>query len=146
MPYVTTNVRTWGIQNFPTSAALQMRFHPSTAAVADDRVYPQDDVVVDVPADGEVSVNLVNTSLLLNDVYFTVRFEWLDGGVLRWSELPGKLRVPTSGGDLKDLLETPAISGILYGYGPPPAWLDNVIYLDTSGESIGVYLPEGAFI
>lgn len=145
MPYVTTTVRDWGIGEFPDSAALQMVFSPSAAGVSSTRVYPQADVVVDVPSDGTINVNLVDMSNLLNDVYFKVRFQWFEGGALRWSELPGKLR-STQSGDLKDLLEIPDITGILYGFGPPPSWLDGVIYIDTSGDFPDLYMPKGALI
>lgn len=147
MPYVTTNVKTFGIQNYPESADLQIVFSPSSAAVAPTRVYPQDDIVVDVPSSGDVSVNFANVALALNIVTFTVRFTWLEGGIRRWSELDGRLRVPPEGGDLMDLLEMSSLAGAtLVGLGAPPDWLESAIYWDVSGPKPVLYSALGAMI
>lgn len=146
MPDVTTEAKSWGITALPASANLRILFIPNAPAVGPDRLYPLDRAIYDVPADGKVTANLVQTTNLLGDHWYTVRFEWFEGGILRWSELSGKLRVPAEGGDLKTLLETPNVSGFFYGFGPPPEWLRGVTYIDTSGPKLGIYMPQGALI
>ena len=154
MPVVTTNVRTWGFAAFPASERLLIRFVPSSAAGGGGHVYPLREESVEPASNGDVSVTLAQTTTLIPDVYFSVRFEWFSqhpitgewtlGG---WSELPGELRVPAAGGDLATLRAlSPRPGSILYGYGAPPSSLDGVIYLDVSGMKPKLYAPKGTLI
>lgn len=155
MPAVSGNVRTWGFQPFPTDESLIVRFVPSSAGFASGTLLPLREESVEPAADGSFTVNLAQTTAVLNDVWFTIRFEWfarygLDGSWVAagWSELPGKLRVNATGGLITDLLEAATIApvSIVHGYGPPPSGLDGVLYIDRSGEFPVLYAPEGALI
>lgn len=152
MPNVTGNVRTWGFVPFPTSARLLMRFVPSGAGFSRGTLFPLREETVEPAADGSFSVQLAQTTAVLKDVWFTIRFEWFatdpttgEADLAGWSDIPGKLRVPSSGGDVTALMEaTPAPGAIVYGFGAPPDSLTGVTYWDLSGAKPTLYLPKGA--
>ncbi|MDJ1113250.1 hypothetical protein [Microbacterium dauci] len=151
MPVVTANVRTILGTTIPASAQLLIWFVPSGSFVGPDRLYPERAVSETPDAEGEISANLAQTTNVLGDAWYRIRIEWFDTHpvlgerIAGRAEVPGKLRVPAAGGSVGELLERPELSGvILRGYGPPPAWLDNVIYIDTSGKKLEVWMPEGA--
>lgn len=151
MPAVTGNVRTWGLQPFPTGERLLLRFVPSSAASSPSALLPLREEVVEPGSTGAFSVTLAATTAIVADVWYTIRFEWFgsvdNAQLVRWSELPGRLRVPAAGGNVSQLIEmTPPPGSILYGYGPPPASLSDVSYIDVSGTKPVLYAPKGALI
>ncbi|MEV8023405.1 hypothetical protein [Microbacterium sp. NPDC080220] len=50
---------------------------------------------------------------------------------------------PGDGGDIGDLGEFIGMSGIVFGFGPPPSHFRNVVYLDITGPDIDIYGPRG---
>lgn len=154
MATVTANVRTWGFDAFPASERLLVWFDPSSAGMAGTAVFPERRVSVEPAPDGSVSVQLTPTTDVIPDVWFTVRFEWFDKHPISgqwnhkgWSTLPGKLRVPPSGGALADLMDTPPPPGaILHGHGDPPTAITNVTYWDIAGERPVLWVPPGGSI
>lgn len=148
MALVTTSVRTYGFGAFTADEMLRMAFYPSGAGLTTFSTFPQRPVWVEPDADGLVRAELVPTYGLRPDVWYTVRFEWFytdpaTGQRLPgWSEIKGRLRVPEAGGTLGDLLETAAPPGsVMWGYGPPPSYLQDVIYADFSGMKLRFYGP-----
>lgn len=146
MAVVTMNVRTYGFVAFPTDERLVVRFVPSGASVGVVNAYPAREVKVIVPSDGNLEVNLTPTEGLSPRVWYTIRFEWFDKHPLMgdwnlagWSELKGRLHVPSEGGDVGDLLGdyTAGEPQLFLGHGPPPEWLPTPgVYYDLSA-------PEG---
>lgn len=154
MPTVTGNVRTWGFDAFPVDERLLVWFVPSSAGMAGTSLLPDRKVSVEPASNGSFTVNLAQTTNVIPDVWFEVRFEWFekhpimdDWNLKGWSTLPGKLRVPAAGGPIVDLLDTPAPPGaIMHGYGDPPSSLSNVIYIDRSGVNPVLWAPPGGRI
>lgn len=50
---------------------------------------------------------------------------------------------PGDGGDIGDLGEFIGMSGIVFGFGPPPSHFRDVVYLDITGPDIDIYGPRG---
>lgn len=154
MPQVTGSIRTWQFQPFPPDEKLVVKFIPSSAGSVGSTLLPLREEHIEPDANGGIDVNLAETTLPMQDVFFRIVLEWFVRDRLneQWvtrgrSEVPGELRVPPSGGNLADLLKVPPTPGIiLRGYGPPPDSLDNVTYWDLSGPRPVLYLPEGALI
>lgn len=154
MPTVTANVRTWGFEPFPADERLVVSFYPSSAGMAGAAVFPKRKVQVIPDVDGHISVELTQTTDVIPDVWFEVRFEWFDRHIVDdswqlrgWSELPGKLRVPAEGGSIPDLIDTPPPPGaVLHGFGDPPSSLSNVLYIDRSGVHPILWAPPGGGI
>lgn len=151
---MTANVRTWGFAPFPTNERLAVRFVPSSAGTAGASVFPAREEKVIPEIDGSISVNLAQTTNVVPNVWFTVRFEWFDlhpitseWNLVGWSDLPGKLRVPSGGGRISDYIDTPPPQGaIMHGYGEPPDSLKGVMYIDRSGVKPVLYVPPGGMI
>lgn len=151
MANVTGDVSTWGLDPFPTSVRMLVRFIPSTAAVGAGAVFPLRDETVQPPASGHFSKNLAPTTELSPDAWYTVRFEWFEKHPIKdewklraWSDLPGKLRVPPEGGDITVLFDTDRRGHhvpLYFGFGPPPSWLPSGgVYFDLDDpEGAGVY-------
>lgn len=152
MPNVTGDVSTWGVTAFPADSRLLVRFVPSSAAVGPSELLPKRTEDVLPAADGTFTKNLIATTELIPDCWYTVRFEWfqkhpitgaweLDG----WSDLPGRLRVPPGGGDVADLIDVnyPEVKRVplYFGFGLPPEWLPpGGVYFDLDDpEGAGVY-------
>lgn len=59
----------------------------------------------------------------------------------------GRVEFPTiypgNGGDISALGEFVGLNGIVYGFGPPPAYLRNAVYLDITGPAVKIYGPRG---
>ncbi len=154
MPLVTGNVRTWGFNAYSAGERLLIEFVPSQAAAGNGNVLPLRVENVEPGTDGSFSVNLAQTTNLLTDVYYTVRFSWFSqdpvtGAWLTrgWSELREQLRVPAAGGVITSLLTLlPRPGSTLYGYGPPPSSLRGVTYFDVSGMKPKMYAPKGTLV
>ncbi len=151
MAEVTFSVRTYGLAEFPADERLLVAFVPSGASFTTVSAFPERTEYVEPDSEGFVSVELVPTVNVRPEVWYTVRFEWFAHHPLQdewiskgWSEVAGRLRVPDEGGTLGDLLEAAAPPGsVMWGYGPPPSSLQNVIYVDISGMQPGLWLPGG---
>lgn len=152
MADVTHTVRTFDLQRFPAAERIAVVYVPSTGAHTNVSVFPERAVVV-LPDDaGFVKVDLVTTLELRPEMWFTVVYEYYssahpitgDRTMIGAYALPGKLRVPPQGGDQGELMDTPPPPGtIVSGFGPPPLWLQDVIYVDNSGMVAKLWLPEG---
>lgn len=146
MVTVHYKVETFGLAAFPASERLLLRFVPSTTAVSDGALLPLREVRVEVPASGVGTVELAPTTGLTPACWYTVRFEWFDRnpvtaeGAVGWSELPGRVHVPSEGGDLGDMIGDYQAGTIpaFYGFGAPPEWLPSGgIYFDLDSP-VGV--------
>lgn len=60
------------------------------------------------------------------------------GGYTEWVTV-----APGQGGDIGALQPSPGAVGPIIGYGPPPADLEDVIYIDVSGVRPTLYAPGG---
>jgi hypothetical protein len=151
---VTTRVAALiGDGSFPAGTDLLVWFVPDGAFAKSGLLFPERAVSAEPDGDGEISVNLTRTTDVLGDAYYRIRIEWFDTHpvtgrrVAGRGEVPGKLRVPAGGGDLSELLELPDLSGLFFvGYGPPPQWVTNSIYIDLASTPPGIYAPIGALI
>lgn len=148
MPTVTMNISTWGQAAFPTSERLLVRFVPRGAAVGGS-IFPAREERVEPDSNGDVTVELAQTTELTPPGWFSIIVEWFDrhpieGWTLSgWSEIPGRLHVPAAGGDVSDLLGDYSATElpVFQGYGPPPPWLPGGgIYFDIdSQEGVDIY-------
>lgn len=50
---------------------------------------------------------------------------------------------PGTGGDISSLGAFVGVNGIIFGFGPPPAHLSAVVYMDITGPNIRIYGPTG---
>lgn len=92
-------------------------------------------------ATGAFSVDVVPTDALVPATTYTITADWDAGQEL--DVLTG-LRVPSAGGTILDLIvESGRATGglVMYGYGPPPPTLSNVLYVDVSGVNPTLYGP-----
>lgn len=53
---------------------------------------------------------------------------------------------PGQGGDISTLDPNVGVTGLLYGFGPPPERLENVVYIDITGPQIRIYGPPNTFV
>lgn len=84
-------------------------------------IHPTAEARVVPAANGSFTVDLIATTVLRGEAWYTLRIEWLDGsGPL--NDFPEwKIRVPTSGGNIADILEAPANPMLFWiGEDPPP--------------------------
>lgn len=154
MPVVSGNVRTWGFRPYSPDERLLVEFIPSEAAAGYGSLLPLRREAVEPDEDGGIAPNLAQTTNLLSDVFYTIRFSWFqkdpitDGWLpAGWSELQQQLRVPAAGGVITSLLGmSPRPGSTLYGYGPPPSFLRGVTYFDLSGMKPKLYAPKGTLI
>jgi hypothetical protein len=93
-------------------------------------------------ATGEfVFQNVVGSDEMLPAGTYTLTADW-DAG--RELDVLSGLRVPSTGGTVSDMIAAmgQAQPGtVMYGFGPPPATLSNVLYADISGAKPVLYAP-----
>lgn len=70
--------------------------------------------------------------------FYTIRVDYLDpeGNLTQWRELDRRVRVPTDGGDLSELIDLPIVEtvGLIYvSPVPPPDGSRYRAWIDTSG-------------
>lgn len=122
MATVTGALSDFGIKPFPE---LQPRliFTPSGPSMSNSRLFATKPVIVAPFGSGSFSVDLQPTMNLRPVVWYTITIEWLDpsGNYISSDELTWKLFVPFGGGELSDLIETPANPSLIWvGPTPPP--------------------------
>ena len=151
MSAVTGSVRTWGLGPFPADERLIIWFIPSSAAFTTVSAFPGRRVWVEPDSNGFFSVDLAPTLDLSPEVWYYIRFEWferhpIEGWVKKGSsDVEGKLRVPSAGGTIGDLIQAAPPPGVIVaGRGKPGPHVKNVIYLDNSGMKTGLYVPAGS--
>lgn len=152
MATVTFSTRTVQLDRFPAAERVVAEFILNTTGHTNVSVFPKREAIVQPDDNGFVSIDLAPTVDMRPECWYTVRFEWFsaphpitgDRNSLGWAEMPGRLRVPSSGGDLGQLMDTPAPPGaIMYDLQPPAPHVQNVIYIDNSGMKGGLWLPAG---
>lgn len=86
---------------------------------------------------------VVGSDEMLPESTYTLTADW-DAG--RELDVITGLRVPSTGGAISDIIaQTTAIRGelmVITGFGPPPPTLENVAYIDISGEEPEMYTPD----
>lgn len=84
---------------------------------------------------------VVGSDEMLPSSTYTLTADW-DAGQ-RLDVLSG-LRVPSTGGNISDIIAATGAAQpgtVMYGYGPPPDNLSNVLYVDISGGNPVLYAP-----
>lgn len=110
-----------GVAAFPTLSP-RLIFTLSGPATEGTRVFATKPKVVPVNAgSGIFTVDLQTTTNLRPAAWYTITIEWLDpsGNYVAADFLEWKLFVPSGGGNLADLLETP-VNPMLFWAGPTP--------------------------
>lgn len=112
-------------------------------------------------ADVEVTAEWLNVNSGSFEVYLDNSIEAMWIPVLSWNADPDdvgefrrRARVewpkfwPGQGGDISIIGNQgrPIISGLYYGFGPPPAWLTRAVYLDITGPDIDIYGPPNSYV
>lgn len=133
MATVTGALSDFGLKPFPE---LQPRliFTPSGPSLSVSRLFATKPVIVRPFGSGSFSVELQPTTTLRPVVWYTVTVEWLDpaGNYVSSDELSWKLFVPTAGGELSNLLETPANPFLFWvGDTEPPNPQTGMLWLYT---------------
>lgn len=89
---------------------------------------------------------VVGSDEMLPESTYTLTADW-DAG--QGFDVISGLRVPSTGGNISDLVAAsgPSNAGtVMYGFGPPPAALSGVLYIDISGENPVLYGPSNGGI
>lgn len=121
---------------------LVLRFHISSAAVGNQTMIPRDWVVEVMPSeiDGAFSVDLAATdNLRPTDVHYWMEALWFnptirDGDIPITSELHFKLYVPSSGGEIGDLLRTQRDAGLVWTGDRPLGATSGMRWVDETGR------------
>lgn len=90
--------------------------------------------------------NVVGTDEMLPASTYTLRVDWDAGQQL---DVITGLRIPAEGGTISDIIAATATAQpgtVMYGFGPPPPTLTNVLYIDISGENPVLYAPSNGGI
>lgn len=120
MAKVTGALTDFGLQPFPE---LQPRliFTPSGPGVSGARLFATKPMIVTPAGSGSFTVELQPTANLRPALWYTITIEWLDpaGNYISSDHLSWKLFVPSGGGELSDLIETPANPSLVW-VGPTP--------------------------
>lgn len=135
MPLVTGSARMFSQSAFPESREFELVFTPSGPASGVQATYWGPPITVKPAADATFSVNLVSTENLVPDTWFEPSARWLDGsGNFVGVNFPGwKIRVPGNGGDIRELMQIPADSTMIwFGNRPPEDRKRYAGWVDTS--------------
>jgi hypothetical protein len=112
-------------------------FTGSQAARSSTRLFSTRPIVVTPAANGAFSVNIATTVGLIPDTWYTVSIRWLDPNDPSGTGLDvllGRIRVPIEGGNLGDLFDGGAPSGLIWiGITPPPEGFGYSWWIDTNG-------------
>ncbi|QNA93273.1 MULTISPECIES: hypothetical protein [unclassified Microbacterium] len=125
----------------------RLKFRPVNATTADAHVVtrePVDAVIND--GTGEFSVTVVSSDETTPPTRYTVTADWDSGREL---DVIQGLYVPAGNWNLSDLIlatAPPSVGMVMYGFGPPPPGLTNVLYVDISGSKPVLYAPENGGI
>lgn len=90
--------------------------------------------------------NVVGSDEMLPESTYTLVADWDAGQQI---DVMSGLRVPSTGGDITDIIVSTVRvrpGSIMYGYGPPPPALTNVLYADISGAKPVLYVPSNGGI
>lgn len=110
-------------------------FAPNTVAVSPDRIMAKQPIVVPVGPSGNFSVELAATVNLRPEAWYDISIEYLnpDGGYSSLDFAEFKLRVPTAGGDIPDLLDIPAVPAQVWvDVNPPTSPTPGTLWLNPS--------------
>lgn len=144
MPTVTGTLSDIGLEDLSDFNPVLI-FKPSNAAVsADGHVFAAKPVEVTPASNGMFTVNLATTdNVRPARTRWLVTLGWRDpdgygGGQGRYNRdvFEAAFRVPSGGGALADLIDTPPATGDIYiGVAPPPDGHGYRYWLDISGTS-----------
>lgn len=84
---------------------------------------------------------VVGSDEMLPASTYTLLADWDAGQQL---DVLAGLRIPSSGGNISDIIAAMGAAQpgtVMYGYGPPPTNLSNVLYVDISGGNPVLYAP-----
>lgn len=93
-----------------------------------------------------IFTSVVGTDEMLPASTYTLTADW-DAG-MQLDVITG-LRVPATGGNIADLIIATGRANpgtVMFGYGPPPESLTNVLYIDISGADPVLYAPSNGGI
>ena len=90
--------------------------------------------------------SVVGSDEMLPASTYTLVADWDAGQQL---DVMSGLRVPSTGGNISDIIIATGAARpgtIMYGFGPPPPELQNVLYIDISGVNPVLYAPSNGGI
>ena len=135
MPIIAGTLTDFGA--VPLAAAqAEITFSPSGVAASNSGIFATRPVKVSPNNAGSFTVNLLATTLLRPDVWYTVRISWLDsdGGYVAIDFADWKVRVPPEGGNLQDLIDAPVRGGLVWigPSAPDPTVFDTWVHSITA--------------
>lgn len=110
MPIVTGNLRDFATRSLNPYSPV-VAFIPNGPGVLGPTVFASQTItVVPEPSTSAFSVILADTTMARPDVWYTLEVRWLDtaGNYVFVDRFPWKLRVPSEGGQVGDLIAAPA--------------------------------------
>jgi len=141
---VTGNVWDHSRDPIPAESEPELWFRPAASTIAGSLLAGIESQATLNVATGAFEVELESAP----GIQYTPVLRWLvnPGSELErraygYTEFPAFN--PGAGGDIGTLPPYVTVNGIVAGYGPPPAELTDVFYLDISGPKPVLYGPEG---
>lgn len=90
-----------------------------------------------------VFASVVGSDEMIPATTYTLTADWDAGQQL---DVISDLFVPSTGGTISDIIAyTTGVRGelmVVTGFGPPPGTMRDVIYVDVSGPSVGIWTPD----
>jgi len=98
-------------------------FTLNKTGTTESTIYPTEPAKVTPASDGSFSVNLADTTKMLDDSWYTMSIQWLDGAANynRIDYPDWKIRVPTAGGPIGNLRGNGSNLSMVYVSKTPPA-------------------------
>lgn len=90
--------------------------------------------------------SVVGSDEMLPASTYTLVADWDAGQQL---DVISGLRVPSKGGTISDIVAATAAvrpGTVMYGFGPPPTHLTNILYIDITGPDLKLYAPSNGGI
>lgn len=146
MATITGNV--FDLASAPFPAALPvLEVRAQKVSVGNGAVHATRRLKVTPNAEGTFSFTMIGTETVTPNPAPILTITWLDpetGAGTGFDQLEFPLNIPAGNGtySIDEVLAVPVRAGsIVYGLGPPPAHLTNVIYIDISGTNPVFYGP-----
>lgn len=143
MPTVTGTLQDFGLASL-SAYKPQIIFTPSQAASTRNSIFASRPIPVEPSTAGTFTVTLANTTILRPEVWYQITIRWLDplAGYQSADFPQWKVRVPSNGGNLGELIETdPSAQETWIGPQPPLEetpylwWINNAVMPPLLHES-----------